>query len=795
MIQSYGHRLSPNIMSTPGTRQHHLFAQDPDPWDVDDTAELLAARIVFAETPFGPYDYAVSEQLRGRVTPGIRVKVPLGRQNTLVVGYCVEVGPRSANAKRLKHIKELIDEHPLLSPAMMRLAAWMADHYLCLLGQVLEALVPAGVRGQAGTREMTFLSVPTEVAARLSTLDLPPKQRDALQALISATRPLTPPELAKAAMCTLQPITELRKKRLIRAKTARIQTTVVDSPPEPQQRAMKLEPDQQAALDAILAPLQAGRHETILLHGVTGSGKTEVYIRAIDEVLRFGRQAIVLVPEISLTPQTKQRFRSRFSRVAVLHSHLNDAERHWHWQQIAAGDIDVVVGARSAVFAPTPRLGLVVMDEEHEPSFKQDTIPRYHARDVALFRTRAENVPLVLGSATPSLESWQASRRAGEQAGGGAGEQAGGGAGERATLVSMPKRVSNLPLPDVGVIDLRTEVRSRTFKGSISRPLHNAIKRTLEEGGQVILLLNRRGYSTHIQCPACGFVARCPNCDLSLTHHREGERLLCHYCDHESEAPAICPDCKFDGIRYSGLGTERLEQEVRGRFPDVGVLRMDSDTMRKPGSHEAALAQFRSGEAQILLGTQMIAKGLDFPNVMLVGVVNADTALHFPDFRAAERTFQLVTQVAGRTGRGERGGRVLVQTFTPEHPAILATMKHDYEAFARYELPIREEFGYPPFQELVRVIVRGESQPRSEEFADGMAESLRSALLPLDPEVRVLGAAPCPLAKLRNQYRFHALISSRDLGPLRQTIRETLRALPETDEIQWVVDVDPQDLL
>jgi primosomal protein N' (replication factor Y) len=711
----------------------------------------------------------------------------LGRQSKPVVGYCVGLGPRSANARRLKNIKELVDERPLLSPAMMRLAQWMSDHYLCELGQVLEALVPAGVRGQAGTREMTFLSVPTEVAARLSTLDLPPKQRDALQALISATRPLTPPELAKAAMCTLQPIMELRKKRLIHAKTARIQTTVVESPPEPQQRAMQLEPDQQAALDAILAPLQAGRHETILLHGVTGSGKTEVYIRAIDEVLRFGRQAIVLVPEISLTPQTKQRFRSRFNRVAVLHSHLNDAERHWHWQQIAAGDIDVVVGARSAVFAPTPRLGLIVMDEEHEPSFKQDSVPRYHARDVALFRTRAENVPLVLGSATPSLESWQASRRAGEQAG--------GGAGERATLVSMPKRVSSLPLPDVGVIDLRTEVRSRTFKGSLSRPLHNAIKQTLEEGGQVILLLNRRGYSTHIQCPACGFVARCPNCDLSLTHHREGERLLCHYCDHESEAPAICPDCKFDGIRYSGLGTERLEQEVRGRFPDVGVLRMDSDTMRKPGSHEAALAQFRSGEAQILLGTQMIAKGLDFPNVMLVGVVNADTALHFPDFRAAERTFQLVTQVAGRTGRGERGGRVLVQTFTPEHPAILAAMKHDYEAFARYELPIREEFGYPPFQELVRVIVRGESQPRSEEFADGMAESMRSALLPLDPEVRVLGAAPCPLAKLRNQYRFHALISSRDLGPLRQTIKETLSTLPETDEIQWAVDVDPQDLL
>jgi len=778
-------------MSKAAKSQQQLFACDPDPWDVDDASEHLAASVVFAETPFGPYDYAVSEQLRGRVTPGVRVKVPLGRQNRPLVGYCIGVGPRLANARKLKSIKELVDQQPLLAPPMMRLAQWMSDHYLCELGQVLEALVPAGVRGQAGTREMTFLSVPTEIAARLSTLKLPPKQLDALRALATAARPLTPPELAKAAGCTLQPIQELRKKRLVRAKTARIQNAVVEAPSEKPESALKLEPDQEAALAAVVAPLHAGRHETILLHGVTGSGKTEVYIRAIDEVLKFGRQAIVLVPEISLTPQTKQRFRSRFNRVAVLHSHLNDAERHWHWQQIASGDIDVVVGARSAVFAPTPRLGLIVIDEEHDSSFKQDTVPRYHARDVALFRTRAENVPLVLGSATPSLESWHAaleSRLQPEQSRLKAGLQ------QQARLVTMPRRVNNLPLPDVGIIDLRNEMRRRS-KGAISRPLYNAMRQTIEEGGQVILLLNRRGYSTHVQCPACGFVARCPNCDISLTHHREGERLLCHYCEHECEAPAICPDCKFDGIRYAGLGTERLEQEVKSRFPDVGVLRMDSDTMRKPGSHEQAFAQFRSGEAQILLGTQMIAKGLDFANVTLVGVVNADTALHFPDFRAAERTFQLVTQVAGRTGRGERGGRVLVQTFTPEHPAILAATRHDYDAFARHEMPIREEFGYPPYRELVRVVVRGESQPQSEEFAEVVAESLRSALLPLDQEVRVLGAAPCPLAKLRNQYRFHALISSRDLGPLRQTIREVLAALPETDDLQWSVDVDPQDLL
>jgi primosomal protein N' (replication factor Y) len=764
-------------MTQPADRQQQLFARDPEPWDVDDTAELQAASIVFAEAPFGPYDYVVPDNLRGRVVAGVRVKVPLGRQNRPVVGYCTSVGSRAGNARKLKSIAHLVDQQPLLLEPMLRLAEWMAEHYLCELGQVLEALVPAGVRGQAGTREMTFLSVPTEVAARLSALKLPPKQLEALRILASASRSLTPPELAKAASCTLQPIMELRKKKLVRAKTSRIQTSVADPPPELRQEALRLEGDQQAALDAIVAPVHANRHETILLHGVTGSGKTEVYIRAIDEVLKYGRQAIVLVPEISLTPQTRQRFRSRFQRVALLHSHLSDAERHWHWQQIASGEIDVVVGARSAVFAPVPCLGLIVIDEEHDSSFKQDSVPRYHARDVALFRTRSENVPLVLGSATPSLESWRAT-----------------GTGE-AKLVPMPRRVNNFPLPDVGIIDLRIEMRSRQSKGSISRPLYNAMRQTIDDGGQVILLLNRRGYSTHVQCPACGFVARCPNCEISLTHHRDGERLLCHYCEHETEAPAICPDCKFDGIRYGGLGTERLEQEVKTRFPQVEVLRMDSDTMRKPGSHEQALAKFRSGEAQILLGTQMIAKGLDFPNVMLVGVVNADTALHFPDFRASERTFQLVTQVAGRTGRGERGGRVLVQTFSPDHPAILAASRHDYEAFTRYEMPIREEFGYPPYRELARIIVRGESQPRSEEFAEASAESLRSALLPLDEATRVLGPAPCPLAKLRNQYRFHALLSAADFGPLRKTLRDVLTALPQSDELQWAVDVDPQDLL
>ncbi len=388
--------------------------------------------------------------------------------------------------------------------------------------------------------------------------------------------------------------------------------------------------------------IDSGDARTLLLHGVTGSGKTEVYIRAIEHVVRFGRSAIVLVPEISLTPQTRARFESRFDSVAVLHSQMSPTERHYHWQRIRRGEVQVVVGPRSAVFAPLPRLGLIVIDEEHDASFKQDTQPRYHARRVAYQRAAIAKIPLLLGSATPSMESWHATRTG------------------HAELISMPHRIADRPLPAVQLVDLRQ--RDQRTGGAISRPLAMAMADTLREAdGQIILLLNRRGFATTIQCPACGYVVACPECDMPLTHHRDGSKAICHYCDYTIATPPWCPPCRFDGIRYGGLGTQRLEVEVKARFPEIPIARMDSDTMRKPGSHQKVLSAFRSGEIRILLGTQMIAKGLDFPNVLLVGVINADSALHFPDFRAAERTFQLVTQVAGRTGRGNRGGQVIVQ--------------------------------------------------------------------------------------------------------------------------------------
>lgn len=760
-----------------GKQQQSLFQTDAPAWEIDDAAETYVATVVFSEAPHGPYDYAVPERLRAVVSPGRRVRVPLGRGARTMLGYCVKLEHRSSGGRALKDMCGIVDDRPLLTPGMLRLTEWMADYYLCPWGVVLDAVVPAGVRGQAGTRGVTFLRVPTQVAAKLSQLELPPKQLEALKILAGSPQPLTPQQLARAAHCTLAPIARLRALKLVAEESRRVHKDDLEDKPQAREARHSLNADQQRALDRMLQALNSGQHQTLLIHGVTGSGKTEVYIRAIEEMTGFGRQAIVLVPEISLTPQTCQRFRARFDRVAVLHSHLSDAERHWHWLRIARGEVQVVVGARSAVFAPAPHLGMIVLDEEHDGSFKQDTAPRYHARDVALWRARAENVPLVLGSATPALDSWQRAQ-----------------SGEF-ELVEMPRRVLDRPLPDVTVVDLRVAAKGYHHGGAISRRLQQAMYQALKEDGQIILLLNRRGYSTSIQCPNCGHVVRCIDCDIALTHHRERNRAICHYCDYSIPAPSICPQCGSTGIRYAGLGTQKLEREVQARFPHAPCLRMDSDSMQRPGSHEQALARFRAGEIKILLGTQMIAKGLDFPNVTLVGVINADTALHFPDFRAAERTFQLVTQVAGRTGRGDKGGLVLVQTFSPEHFAIQAAAQHDFAAFARQELPVRAEFHYPPTAAMIRVVVRGAAEMAAEHFAEYVVAKLREAAATAGAEVRILGPAPAPIAKLRGMFRFHALLQDSDRDRLRTVVRHATAELKPPDDVQWIVDVDPLDVL
>jgi primosomal protein N' (replication factor Y) len=777
--------LLPILDSNPLTRmqQQSLFEAEPAPWELDDASEQLVATVVISGGPQGEFDYAVPSGLtladrpERRVEAGRRLRVPLGRGNRSVVGYCVAVATKRTGGRRLKSVASVIDRQPLLSPPILRLTRWMSEYYICPWWQVLEAVVPAGVRHQAGTREVRLLSVPMEVISQISQLALPAKQANALRILADSPRPLSAPELAVRAGCRTGPINELRKKGFIAQTMERISAKGTVSSEPLRQSPHELNFDQTRALAAIHEALQSAEHRTILIHGATGSGKTEVYMQAIQEVVRFGRQAILLVPEISLTPQTVSRFRARFDRVAVLHSHMSDVERHEHWRRIARGEVEVVVGARSAVFAPTPHLGLIVLDEEHESTFKQDSAPRYHARDVALRRAADQKVPLVLASATPSLESWYRARQGDYQ------------------LVEMPRRVLDRPLPAVRTIDLRDEMHSKYSRGAISRPLHRAMEEALRDGGQVILLLNRRGHSTHIQCPACGDALHCPNCDLALTFHRHSSEAVCHYCDYRAAVALACPSCKFAGLRYSGLGTQKLEAEVRARFPDYSCLRMDTDSMRSRGSHERALAAFRDGHVHILLGTQMIAKGLDFPNVTLVGVINADTALHLPDFRAAERTFQLVTQVAGRTGRGGQGGRVLVQTFCPDAPAITAAVRHDLAAFASQELPHREALGYPPFASMVRIVIRGPVASAARGLAEDIVDRLKSRANSLTPTARILGPATAPIARLRGSFRYQIQLQSPENESLRNLVRVATADLKTSEGVLWTVDVDPLDMM
>ncbi len=754
------------------TPQRQLFERGPA-WEEDDRHLAVVASVVLPGPLDRPLDYRVPESLAGRVEPGKRLRVPLGRSNRPTVGYCVAVATKNVPGSGLKAILGIEDERPLLSPVMLELTTWMSERWMCRHGEVLEAVLPAGVREAAGRRHQPCL---LPAAARLSdeptdSQRLTPSQKKVLAA---ATEPFTAAQLADRSGASRAVVTRMVQRGLL---------VEVATPSDAPLRAFpdtrpELSDAQAAALEPICEAMREGRHETVVLFGVTGSGKTEVYLQAVEDTLRYGKQAIVLVPEISLTPQTCGRFRQRFGNVAVLHSHLTPAERHREWKRIAAGEVGVVVGARSAVFAPTPRLGLLVIDEEHETSFKQSTAPRYHARDVAEWRCRRESIPLVLGSATPALETFQKCLSG------------------QWRMAELPERVGGTHLPGVLTVDLRDGPPQRA--GGLSPRLEAGIRWALNAGGQVILLLNRRGFATHIQCHACGHSVTCPQCDLSLTLHQPGSRGICHGCGRVIRVRPACSECGQPGLALRGSGTQRLEDRVARSFPEARVARMDADTMRRRGSHEATLDAFRNGEIDILVGTQMIAKGLDFPSVMLVGVVYADAALHLPDFRAAERTCQLITQVAGRSGRGPKGGRVVVQTATPDHPAIRASAVHDYEAFVRHELPIREALGYPPFGQVIRFVIRSRVETAAREWAEHLAGRLRrqiEAAGETASRIRVLGPAPAPIERLRDAWRWHLQIQGPDGEMLRALVRRATEGLKVPDSVAWIVDVDPVEML
>lgn len=528
--------------------------------------------------------------------------------------------------------------------------------------------------------------------------------------------------------------------------------------------------EQSRALKAIESSIDKKEHKTFLLHGITASGKTEVYLQAIDIALAKGKQAIMLVPEISLTPQTVERFVSRFgAHVAVIHSALTDAKRFLEWKKIKEGKARIVVGARSAVFAPFENIGVIIVDEEHETSYKQDDVPRYHAREVAEERAKLNNCPLILGSATPSLESYYKAKM-----------------GEY-KLIRLTKRVEERLLPKVKIVDMRMELATRQRVTIFSKILLDAVEDTLKKHKQAIIFLNRRGFSTFVNCKHCGLVLKCKRCDAVMIYHFAEKSLVCHYCGYKTVPPDICPKCRSGYIKYLGLGTEKVESEMSRVFTAARIARMDSDTTGKAGSHDKILGEFKAGKVDILVGTQMIAKGLDFPQVTLVGVVSADVSLNLPDFRASERTFNLLTQVAGRAGRGEDGGEVIVQTYTPHHYAILSAAKHDYDKFYEEEIIARKELSFPPFVSLIKVTVRA----RNEELTSKTAGDLAAAIMSEDKDAMVAGPAPATISRIRGYFRYNVILKGPDRLKLCALLKAVLKAFKRPHGVLIAVDVDP----
>ena len=600
------------------------------------------------------------------------------------------------------------------------------------------------------------------------------KQAAALKLISSLGRDVSIAELTRRYGLTSSPIASLVKKGLLENVSIVFRREPVFSRIE--QKRVTLSDDQKRAVDEIVGTIDSGAHQAYLLFGVTASGKTEVYLRCIERALELGRTSLVLLPEIALTTQVMNIFKSRLGdEVAVLHSALSAGERCDEWARITDGEAKVVLGARSAVFAPLGNVGLVIVDEEHDSSYKQDISPRYNGRDVAIRRAEQSGAAVILGSATPSIESFHAARDG------------------VYTLLTMASRVENRPMPTVHIADLREEFAKG--RGTIfSEKLQEGIQARLDRGEQVILLQNRRAYSTFLLCRDCGYVAKCPDCSVSLKFHQAARKLSCHHCGFEQPAPDACPKCNGLKIRRFGIGTEKVEEETKNAFPSARVLRMDRDTTSRKGSHGAILHTFRSGEADILVGTQMIAKGLDFPNVTLVGVISADTSLNLPDFRASERTFQLISQVAGRSGRGQTPGEVVIQTMDPENYSIKCAVDHDYVAFFDQELEMREEVGYPPFTTLINVLSKDESDANAQSALDCLVEEIKRLPMAARKGIRIDGPVPAVLAKLKGQYRWHVLLRSEDREALLALLRSAFDANPALRR-KLAVDVDPTSML
>jgi primosomal protein N' (replication factor Y) len=761
-----------------------LWTEQPD------TRKGPVVRVAMKAPVDKEYTFLVPDELAEAVRPGKRVMVPFGRKGRPEVAFCVSIG-REQWTSTLKPVQEVLDDQRLLSDELLELGQWISRYYCCPLGRTLAAMVPEAIRKQSGFRTVRTVIPGAGLAedAKRSA-----KRKAVAEHLDEHPRGIELDALVSATGASRNVIKEMAKSDAVCILEHR------EAPPAPdfdrprEEPAFDLNQSQQTAVNRIKELGKEDKFRAVLLHGVSGSGKTEVYIQAMRSVLAEGKQAIMLVPEIALTTQIVQRLCSRFEDIALVHSGLTGVQRSLTFAAIARGEKRVVIGTRSAVFAPCPDLGLIVVDEEQESSYKNQQSPRFHTRDVAIKRAQMRSIPIVMGTATPSLETWQNCQ-----------------VRKHFEKIVLPNRVAGLALPAVSFVDLRDEQRQRRSEEKarqqkksavhlMSREMEKGLAAVLEAGQQAVLLLNRRGYANYLVCSRCRETITCPRCRVNMVFHRTTGQALCHHCYQKMTVPQNCPDMSCGGklIRF-GMGTERLEEELRRKFPQASIARADSDTMKRSGDYESMIERFSQREFNVLIGTQMIAKGLDFPFVSFVGVANADTSMSFPDFRSAERTFQMITQVAGRAGRAEQGadgGGVVIQSLAGMTMPLRYAMKHDYESFAEEELRIRKRLGWPPYSRLARVVVSYASQSlarrKSRELADQIREFISQRALPAD----VLGPQSAPLPRLRNQYRFDFLIRAADAGRLMQSMEQLREAkVLGTSTKSALIDVDPMSVL
>ncbi|MEC1678735.1 primosomal protein N' [Bacillus mojavensis] len=784
-----------------------------------------------------PFDYKIPDHLKGMIKTGMRVIVPFGPRK--IQGFVTAVKETSdLSGKSVKEVEDLLDLTPVLTEELMNLSSWLSDKTLSFKITAFQAMLPAALKAKyekelkiaegadippqierlfSDTKSLLYSDIPDHDTLKIIqkqvqkghidvTYKVAQKANKKMVRYIQANAGkeelskqaeglsrqaakqqailhffMTEPEGTKipaAELCKKTDTSSATIKTLIQKGLLKETYEEVYRDPYQDKMFKKTEPlpltdEQSAAFQPIRRTLDNNEHQVFLLHGVTGSGKTEIYLQSIEKVLAKGKEAIVLVPEISLTPQMVHRFKGRFgSQVAVMHSGLSTGEKYDEWRKIHRKEVRLVVGARSAIFAPFENLGMIIIDEEHESSYKQEEMPRYHAKEVAIKRAEHHRCPVVLGSATPTLESYARAQK---------------GVYE---LLSLKHRVNHQVMPEVSLVDMREELRNGN-RSMFSIELMEKLEETIAKGEQAVLFLNKRGYSSFVMCRDCGYVPQCPHCDISMTYHRSGQRMKCHYCGHEEPVPHTCPECGSDHIRFFGTGTQRVEEELTKVLPHARVIRMDVDTTSRKGAHEKLLSAFGEGKADILLGTQMIAKGLDFPNVTLVGVLSADTTLHIPDFRSAEKTFQLLTQVSGRAGRHEKPGNVIIQTYTPSHYSIQLTKTHDYETFYQQEMAHRREQSYPPYYYLALVTVSHEEVAKAAVTAEKIAHFLKANC---GADTKILGPSASPIARIKDRYRYQCVIKYKQetqISALLKKILEHYKREIEQKHVMISIDMNP----